>query len=99
MRAMGVSLEELLDVIEVVFKSSEAVTTTFVDLFLREIWRPFDRVGRPAERWPEVRSSIERLRPIAGRVVNSVFASTMASAVEAAFQEELDREMEERETA
>ena len=99
MRAMGISLDELLDVIEVVFSSSEVVTKTFVDLFLREIWRPFDEQGRPAERWPEVRSSIEKLRPIATRVVNAVFASSMTSAVEAAFQEELDREGAEQKTA
>jgi hypothetical protein len=62
----------------------------FVDTFLTHIWRPFDEAGRPAERWPEVREALERLRPLAGDALLAVFGLAMGDAVERAFGEVLD---------
>ncbi len=88
---MGISLEDLVTVVEKVDRNADRITKTFVDLFIRQVWRPFDRAGRPAERWPEIRASLEKLRTIASRVVLSVFALSMTKAVEEAFAEELER--------
>jgi hypothetical protein len=41
--------------------------------------------GRPPERWPEVRETLERLRPLAGDAVMAVFGLAMSDAVERAF--------------
>ena len=89
--ALGIPLEDLLDVIERVARNSERITKTFVDVFLQHVWRPFDREGRPADQWPQVRRALEKLRPIASRVVLGVFAASMTNAVEDAFAQELER--------
>jgi hypothetical protein len=62
----------------------------FVELFLAHVWRPFDAAGRPPERWPEVREALERLRPLAGDALMSVFGLAMGDAVDRAFGEVLD---------
>jgi DNA-binding transcriptional MerR regulator len=91
LQALGVPISDSLEVVARVLRNAEAITKTFVDVFLKHVWRPFDRAGRPAERWPEVRESLERLRPIGSRVVQSLFAASMRAAVEGAFAEELER--------
>jgi hypothetical protein len=55
------------------------------------VWKPFDAEGRPPERWPEVRESLERLRPLAADVLLAVFGIVMNERVEEAFGRELDR--------
>ena len=87
--ALGVPLEDVLSVMEQLIASSNRVAGAFVDLFLRNIWRPFDDAGRPAEQWPQVRAALERLRPIALEAVLAGFQSRMSHAVEDAFGAEL----------
>lgn len=91
LRGLGVPIDDSLDVVAGVLRNSDRVAKTFVNVFLKHVWRPFDRAGRPPDRWPEVRESLERLRPIASRVMQSVFAATMATAVENEFARELER--------
>jgi hypothetical protein len=64
----------------------------FVDLFLDHVWRPFDAAGRPPERWPEVRETLERLRPLGGDALMAVFGLAMGDAVDRAFGEVLGQE-------
>ncbi len=90
--ARGVPLAAALQVIEKVNRSSRSIAQAFVQLFLDELWKPFDREGRPEERWPEITESIERLRPIASEAVLGVFKQTMTTEVEDAFGKILERQ-------
>lgn len=92
----GIELEAALDVIEVVQRSSRYVSESFVQLYLKGVWQPFEADGRPDERWPEVIESIERLRPIASRALVSVFEISMSKQVEQAFGDELSRQAGEK---
>ena len=96
LQALGVPIGESLDVVARVLHNSDQVTKRFVDVFLKHVWRPFDVAGRPPEMWPEVRRSLAKLRPIASRVMQSVFAATMATAVESAFARELEAAAEDQ---
>jgi DNA-binding transcriptional MerR regulator len=89
--ALGVPPETALDVAAEIRRHAEGVAGAFVELFLDEVWKPFERAGRPRERWPEVRESLERLRPLAAESLLAVFQLTMSEAVEQAFGRELDR--------
>jgi DNA-binding transcriptional MerR regulator len=89
--ALGISPETALDVAAKIRRHSEGVAKVFVELFLDEVWKPFEEAGRPAERWPEVREALERLRPLAAESLLAVFQLTMSEAVEKAFGRELDR--------
>jgi DNA-binding transcriptional MerR regulator len=87
--ALGVGPEVALDALEQLREHADAVSDLFVELFLAHVWRPFDAAGRPAERWPEVREALERLRPLAGDALISVFGLAMGDAVDRAFGEVL----------
>jgi hypothetical protein len=45
----------------------------------------------PDERWPQVVETIEALRPIASKAVDTVFALRLGTAVEDAFGKQLAR--------
>jgi hypothetical protein len=51
-----------------------------------------DAAGRPPERWPEVRETLERLRPLGGDALMAVFGLAMGDAVDRAFGEVLGQE-------
>ena len=88
----GVSLAAALRVVEQLNRHSKSVARTFVDLFLEEVWKPFEEAGHPEERWPDVVESIERLRPIASEALLAVFQQTMTAEVESAFGKVVERQ-------
>jgi DNA-binding transcriptional MerR regulator len=90
--ARGVSLAAALAVVSQLKRHSESVARTFVNLFLEEVWKPFEEAGHPEERWPEVVESIERLRPIASEALLAVFQQTMTLEVESAFGKVVERQ-------
>jgi DNA-binding transcriptional MerR regulator len=87
---LGIPPERALDVLEALRHHADGVARCYVDLFLEQVWRPFDEAGRPAERWPEVLDALERLRPLAAESLLAMFQLAMTDHVEAAVGEELD---------
>lgn len=83
--AHGVPLETALAVLEKVRRNSQSTARVFVELFLEEVWKPFDREGRPGERWTEISESIEGLRPLASDAVVAIFRQVLAAEMEDAF--------------
>lgn len=89
----GVPLPAALNAIEKVKRSCESASRAFVNLFLYELWKPFDEAGQPEERWEEVTETIERLRPIASEAMLAVFRQTMTTEVEDAFGKVMERQV------
>lgn len=89
--ALGIPASIALDVAAMLRKHSDAVAKEFVELFIREIWKPFEAEGRPETRLPEVREALERLRPLASDSLLAVFQLAMSDAVEERFGRELER--------
>ena len=87
----GIPAASALDVLAAIRRSAEDVADTFAALFVREVWEPFDRAGRPAERWPEVANAIERLHPLATESMLSVFQLVMDETVEREFERVRDQ--------
>jgi DNA-binding transcriptional MerR regulator len=81
---LGIGGEAAMAAAEQLRKHSDGAARTFVDLFVREIWEPFDRAGRPEEDWPRIREALERMRPLASRSVVAVFQIAMDEAAEKA---------------
>jgi hypothetical protein len=81
----GISLEAALDVFEEIENHCDAVARAFVWVFIEQVWRPFQRAGMPAERWPELERAIERLNPLASDALLAIFARRMSAQIEAAF--------------
>jgi DNA-binding transcriptional MerR regulator len=81
---LGVGPEGALATAEKLRRHADGVARTFVDLFVKEIWEPFDRAGRPEGEWPKVREALDRMRPLASDALLSVFQIAMGEAVERA---------------
>ena len=87
----GIPLKEALEVLDSIVRHCDAVSKRFVNLFLDEVWKPFEEAGMPDERWPEVVETIEALLPIASQAVNTVLTLRLGTAVEDAFGKQLAR--------
>jgi DNA-binding transcriptional MerR regulator len=93
---LGIPPGTALDIAGKLRRHSREIARTFVELFLENVWKPFERAGRPEEEWPQVRESLERLRPLASEAVLGVFQLAMTEATEKAFGRALKRESESR---
>jgi len=88
---LGVGPERTLEVAAEIRRHADGIAASFVELFLDEVWRPFDRAGRPAERWPEVFDALERLRPLASESLIAIFQIAMTERVEQALGDQIER--------
>jgi DNA-binding transcriptional MerR regulator len=88
---LGIPADRSLEVAARLRRHAEGAARAFVDLFLEEVWKPFEAAGRPEERWPEVREALERLRPLAADSVLAMFQLVMTDRVEETFGRELGR--------
>jgi DNA-binding transcriptional MerR regulator len=59
----------------------QAVAKSFVQLYMDQIWAPFEAAGYPADQWPDILSGLDRLRPLA---LDSMLALTRMALDEAA---------------
>jgi DNA-binding transcriptional MerR regulator len=81
---LGVSPEASLATADKLRRHAEGAARAYVDLFVKEIWEPFDKAGRPEEDWPKVREALDRMRPLASDALLAMFQITMGEATEKA---------------
>lgn len=86
---LGVGPEGALATAEKLRRYADGVARTFVDLFVKEVWEPFERAGRPEGDWPKVREALDRMRPLASDALLAVFQLAMGEAVEKASERTL----------
>jgi DNA-binding transcriptional MerR regulator len=85
-----------LAVLAEIERHCDSVSRSFVKLFLAEVWKPFAQADMPPERWPEIESAVERLRPIAGEALIAIFRQRLSTQIEGAFREMARRMAAER---
>jgi hypothetical protein len=86
---LGVGPDAAIATAEKLRRHAEGVARTFVDIFVEEIWEPFDRAGRPESEWPRIREALDRMRPLAAQGLLAVFQIAMAEAAEKASERTL----------
>ncbi|MBI5107018.1 MAG: MerR family transcriptional regulator [Solirubrobacterales bacterium] len=91
LRDMGLGEEVGLDLLEKLRKHADGVAHAYVELFVEQVWNPFQEAGAPEERWPEVRDALERLRPLAAEALLGIFGVAMTDAIEDAFGREAEK--------
>lgn len=96
---LGVGREGALATAEKLRHHADGVARAFVELFVKEVWEPFDRAGRPEAEWPKVREALDRMRPLASDALLAVFQIAMAEAVEKAGERTLQLAARKRPTA
>jgi len=94
--AMGIELPAALSAIEKLNRNAQSSARTFVDLFVDELWKPFDDAGRPEEGWEEIIAAVGRLRPLAVEALNATFRLTLTAEIEKAFGEVLERRQKKK---
>lgn len=93
---MGIELPAALAAIEKLNRNAQSSARTFVDLFVENVWKPFDEAGRPEDGWEEIITAIGRLRPLAFDALNATFRLTLTSEIEKAFGEVLERRQKKK---
>lgn len=89
--ALGVPADVGLELAAKIRKHADGVARAYVELFVEQVWKPFEEAGAPEERWPEVRAALERLRPLAADSLLALFGVAMAEASETAFGREIEK--------
>jgi DNA-binding transcriptional MerR regulator len=89
--AQGVPLDHALAVLAKVQDRCRSVAREFVKLFMEDVWKPFEEAGYPEERWPEIRESLEQLRPLSSQALMAIYQMTMSDEVDSAFGKQLER--------
>jgi DNA-binding transcriptional MerR regulator len=88
---LGVPPTVALEVVSQVRTSARRVARVFIELFLENVWKPFNEAGRPEEDWPKVRDALERLRPLASEALLVIFQQVMSETVEEVTGREIQR--------
>jgi DNA-binding transcriptional MerR regulator len=83
----GIPLDAAFDVLEGLEDHCDAVARAFVELFIEQVWRPFQEAGMPPESWPELDAATERLLPLASGALQAIFRRRMQAQVSAAVGE------------
>ena len=94
--ALGIPLHTTLELIERVSRDCDSVARSFVKLFLREMWEPFERDGQPPERWDELIGAVDSLRPLASEALLAMFKLRMTSQLEEAFGKVIEHQAKKR---
>lgn len=89
---LGVSVEAALATAEKLRRHANGASRVFVDVFVKEVWEPFNAAGRPEQDWPKIREALERLRPLASDALLSIFQIAMSEATEKASERTLEYE-------
>ena len=79
---LGVGAEGALTAAEKLRRHADGVAKAFVELFVREIWEPFDEAGRPEPDWPRMSEALERMRLLAAGALLATFQLAMGEATE-----------------
>jgi DNA-binding transcriptional MerR regulator len=80
--ALGVGIEGAIATAEKLRRHADGASRAFVQLFVKEIWRPFEEAGRPEQDWPRISEALERMRPLAAGALLATFQIAMGEAVE-----------------
>ncbi len=81
---VGMSSGAILATAEKLRRKADDIAQLFTDLFLDQVWKPFDEAGRPEGDWPKVRETLDRTRPLAADVLQGIFQIAMAEATDKA---------------
>jgi len=81
---VGMSPDAVLATAEKLRRKVNDIAQMFTDLFLEQVWKPFDEAGRPESEWPRVRETLDRTRPLGADVLMGVFQIAMAEATDKA---------------
>ena len=85
--ALGVPPRKALEAAAETRGHVQAIAKSFVKIYVDHIWAPFEAAGHPAEEWPDILGSLDRLRPLALDSVLALLRLALDEAATAAIEE------------
>jgi DNA-binding transcriptional MerR regulator len=79
---LGIGPEGMIATAERLRRHADGAARAFVELFVKEVWQPFDGAGRPDGDWPKISEALERMRPLAAGALLATFQIAMGEATE-----------------
>ena len=79
---LGIGPEGAVVTAEKLRRHADGVAHAFIDLFVEEVWQPFEKAGRPERDWPRMSEALERMRPHAADALLATFQIAMGEAIE-----------------
>lgn len=79
---LGIGPEGAIVTAERLRRHADGVARAFVELFVKEIWQPFDEAGMPEGDWPRMNEALQRMRPLAAGALLATFQIAMGEAIE-----------------
>lgn len=76
---LGFSLDDVLDEAAALQTVTDGIAERFATMFERTIWRPFVERGMPADDLPRVTDVLDRLLPLADRVVRTTLTRSLVA--------------------
>jgi DNA-binding transcriptional MerR regulator len=89
--ALGIGVEKVMDVAGPLRRHAEGIAKLYVELFLEEIWRPFDAAGRPDTDWERMHAAAGQMREIAGQATFAMLELAVSERLDKAFGRDLAR--------
>jgi DNA-binding transcriptional MerR regulator len=80
--ALGIPADLTMAVAARLRRHADSVARIFAELFIEQIWEPFEADGRPEAGWPAVAEALDRLRPLAAESLLALFQIAMSEKVE-----------------
>jgi DNA-binding transcriptional MerR regulator len=81
---VGMDPDAVFAVAEKLRRNADDIADLFTDLFIEQVWKPFDEAGRPESDWPKVRQTLDRTRPLGSEVLMGVFQIALGAATDRA---------------
>lgn len=91
MTEMGIPMARSLDVVDQLRQHADGIAKVYVDLFLGEVWQPFDAEGRPDDQWPRLYEVIGNLRKVSGDAMLAVLELAVAERLDVTFGRDIVR--------
>lgn len=88
---LGIPLEQGLEVVAQLRRHAEGIARVYVDLFLDQVWKPFDESGRPEEGWQRLHEVVLALRGVAGEALLAVLELAVAERLDVTFGRDITR--------
>ena len=88
---LGIPVERALDVAGHLKRHADAIAKVYVQVFLDEVWKPFDASGRPEQQWPQVFESLSQLRQVSGEGLLAMLDLCVSERLDVVFGRDITR--------
>lgn len=89
--ALGIPVEKVMDCAGPLRRHAEGIARLCVELFLEQLWKPFDAAGRPDADWDRMLDAATQMRDIAGQATFAMLELAVSERLDRAFGRDLAR--------